>query len=592
VKFNVLTDPWVPLEGSAKLASFADVVTGRADAPGLSHPREDFCMFARMLLSALGQALFPARTKDELLARLRAPLPEAQVAVVVARARDGFELVAPSGPLRDSRALRVSVHAGGSQAFDSALRNNTGALLLDVSETYCPWLVRHERPYSALCGPCAILALYGFQSHAPAGGRGLSPGVRGAPPLTTLVWRPTVRETLWANTLVEPGADVGRVLVPWLGRGTSAPTSAALWTVLARGGHFVSRSHGERYGFQTMSHSSGTLRGGRGLSPGVRGAPPLTTLVWRPTVRETLWANTLVEPGADERGVVAPWAGAVKEKGGDDIEPVEGLFWQPRQVRYVVAEAGVCPTCGANGPRLAATGFEAGSKRSGGYFKHPLTPYFEEGIEAQPQRLKVDRPAWTALADMLDLTSRSAVVRKKSDRAYFAAPVVQQWIGALEHRTVSLEVFAFRLKNAKLLARFSERYMVSMQVRDRELIRDLRGAVELAEGALDVLLRRLRLAWSARRKSKQSYWPHEARANFWQRTEAPFWDFKRAQEEGGDAADAFGRALKSTAWRLYEQFTATAAIDERRQAAVATQRKKLGDDLRKLLGPSAEGDKQ
>jgi CRISPR type I-E-associated protein CasA/Cse1 len=488
VKFNVLTDPWVPLEGSAKLASFADVVTGRADAPGLSHPREDFCMFARMLLSALGQALFPARTKDELLARLRAPLPEAQVAVVVARARDGFELVAPSGPTFMQRA---------AQAFD---KNNTGALLLDVSETYCPWLVRHERPYSALCGPCAILALYGFQSHAPAGGRG--------------------------------------------------------------------------------------------LSPGVRGAPPLTTLVWRPTVRETLWANTLVEPGADERGVVAPWAGAVKEKGGDDIEPVEGLFWQPRQVRYVVAEAGVCPTCGANGPRLAATGFEAGSKRSGGYFKHPLTPYFEEGIEAQPQRLKVDRPAWTALADMLDLTSRSAVVRKKSDRAYFAAPVVQQWIGALEHRTVSLEVFAFRLKNAKLLARFSERYMVSMQVRDRELIRDLRGAVELAEGALDVLLRRLRLAWSARRKSKQSYWPHEARANFWQRTEAPFWDFKRAQEEGGDAADAFGRALKSTAWRLYEQFTATAAIDERRQAAVATQRKKLGDDLRKLLGPSAEGDKQ
>lgn len=484
MKFNVLTDPWVPLEGRAEPASFVDVITGRADAPGLAHPREDFRMFARMLLSALAQALFPARTREELVARMRAPLSDEDVTAVVARVRDGFELVSLKGAAFMQR---------DAIEFDD---NATGALLLDVSETYCPWLVRHERAYASLCGACALLALYGFQSHAPAGGRG--------------------------------------------------------------------------------------------LSPGVRGAPPLTTLVWRPTVREMLWANTVMEPDAAGRRVTAPWSGGVSEKNGDAIEPVEGLFWQPRRVRYLIAEAGTCPTCGAVGPRLTATGFEAGSKRSGGYFKHPLTPYFEEGTEPQPQRLKVDRPAWTALADMLDVTSRSTVVRKKSERAFFAAPVVQQWFEVLDNRALSLEVFAFRLKNAKLLARFSENYTVSMQTRDRELIKDLRTAVELAEGALVALLKRLRLAWSSRRKSKQSYWPHEARANFWQRTEGPFWEFKRAQEDGGDAGDALQRAITSVAKSLYDQFTATAALDERHQAAVATQRKKLGDDLRHILKPSTE----
>ena len=58
VRFNVLTDPWIPLDigGQARLASYAELLTGDADAAELLHPRDDFRIFGRMLLSALTQA--------------------------------------------------------------------------------------------------------------------------------------------------------------------------------------------------------------------------------------------------------------------------------------------------------------------------------------------------------------------------------------------------------------------------------------------------------------------------------------------------------------------------------------------------------
>jgi hypothetical protein len=67
-RFDVLVDKWVPLEegGQVRLASFRDLLTGAADARDLLHPRDDLRFFSRMLLSALTQALVPARDTREL----------------------------------------------------------------------------------------------------------------------------------------------------------------------------------------------------------------------------------------------------------------------------------------------------------------------------------------------------------------------------------------------------------------------------------------------------------------------------------------------------------------------------------------------
>lgn len=62
--FNVLTDPWGPLDdgaGRPARASCVELICGGRDAADLVHPRDDERSFSRMLLSALTQALLGDR---------------------------------------------------------------------------------------------------------------------------------------------------------------------------------------------------------------------------------------------------------------------------------------------------------------------------------------------------------------------------------------------------------------------------------------------------------------------------------------------------------------------------------------------------
>ena len=68
--FNALTDAWLPLlqgDGTTLWASPVEVLSGEKDGVDLDYPRDDFRVYARLLLSALVQALLPAKTKEELV---------------------------------------------------------------------------------------------------------------------------------------------------------------------------------------------------------------------------------------------------------------------------------------------------------------------------------------------------------------------------------------------------------------------------------------------------------------------------------------------------------------------------------------------
>jgi len=196
MSFNVLIDKWVPVEqnGEFILASWFDLVTGKVEAERIRHPREDFEVFSVMLGSALGQALCPAKDRDELKARIeKGKVIDAQILTDIIQ------------PILSDFDLVCGFMQGIPEENEELAKDNpTDRLIPEVSGTSAPLLSRFGLPLEWLCGPCAVLGLFGMQAFCGQGGRGYRANVRSDSPVTTLIAPGTfkrVRSTFWANTL-------------------------------------------------------------------------------------------------------------------------------------------------------------------------------------------------------------------------------------------------------------------------------------------------------------------------------------------------------------------------------------------------------
>lgn len=501
--FNVLTDSWVPLRGRKGMerASVMELLTGERDAESMGHPRQDFDVLARMLLSAIVQALAPAKDAAALRDRMERPMTQLDLAPIVERYREGFNLLGERAFLQP---------AGGTRKG-----NETEALLLDVSSTSRPKLLRHDRAYDGLCPACMVLALYGCQTFAGAGGAGYRSGMRGPTSLVTLVWCPSVRRAIWANSLIEAAGGVGDK-TPWRGR--------------------------------------------------------------------------LIEWATE-----ANWKGKTSRA---SVSVAEGVFWQPRAVRCRPVTDGACSGCGTEGRRLGAFDYGKGQGSelaSEGLFVDPWLPTRTDGETWRAQTTPTRRPVWTGLAEMLAVVRGTGENRAASGATEMAAPVVQQWFGTLHESRISLAVFGQSTDKANLIGRLSENLSLSMTQDNQgvELLAALRARVTEAEEALKLLLAALRGAWSERKDSRGSFWPDDAQATFWQRSEGPFVVEKQRLEhhhsdDAGDEPETESRwaaSLRSIVVALYDEHTAGAALEPRRQRLVAMQRVKLLGALKKALAP-------
>lgn len=185
-RFNALTDPWLPLldaSGTATMASPVEVLCGEKDGIDLDYPRDDFRVYARLLLSAIVQALFCAGSKAELEDRLDRPLSRAEVEARVQPVASHFDLFGPTPFLQDLPPEKEAT--GGAAAF-----------VFTRADLYQP-----EVDVDAISLPIALVTLFAEQTYAGGAGRGYGAGPGGQPGAFTLIDPGSIRAGAWANTL-------------------------------------------------------------------------------------------------------------------------------------------------------------------------------------------------------------------------------------------------------------------------------------------------------------------------------------------------------------------------------------------------------
>ena len=287
LQFNALTDEWIPLlraDGETEWASPVEILCGEKDGIDLDYPRDDFRIYARLLLSALVQALFPARTKAELSHRIATPLSRADVLAIIKPVHGDFDLFGPTPFLQVVPPSKAPVERGA-------------APFVFPGED----LFRARVPVDAISLPIALVAIFIEQTYAGGAGRGYGAGPAGQPGALTLVDPGNVRRAAWANTLTLEGVetyapDTER---PWANAKRAAQRRASIGLV---GGLFF-----QPRGIWLLPAGTGTCSFSGIQGPLVRLSPFLRKSELSPRVSgtEDLWQHPCAPLVVKSQGIAA-----------------------------------------------------------------------------------------------------------------------------------------------------------------------------------------------------------------------------------------------------------------------------------------------
>lgn len=214
---NLLTDAWLPVRRASGPALIcpAQVTDRLDDDPVLAPdwPRPDFRIATIEFLVGLLATACPPADHDAWLAHWQEPPRPEDLEAAFAPLARAFVLDG-DGPrfLQDLEDFPVD-----SEPIERLLIEAPGA---STTSKNTDLLVKRDR-VATLARATAAIALYTFQSWAPAGGAGNRTGLRGGGPLVTFVApqpRRTLWHLLWANVPISrppANSDLPRVF-PWL----------------------------------------------------------------------------------------------------------------------------------------------------------------------------------------------------------------------------------------------------------------------------------------------------------------------------------------------------------------------------------------
>lgn len=216
--FNLLIDSWLPVlrqhSGRGTVAPIQLTEAWDSDPIiALDWPRADLRVATLELFTGALTTACPPRDTNAWLDWWDAPPDAAALAAAFAPLAHAFELDGDGPRFMQDREELVSAAEPVERMLietpgDSTVKKNTDLLV-------------RRGQVAGMGRPAAAIALYTFQSWAPAGGAGNRTGLRGGGPLTTLVLpgaQPSLWHLLWANVPVgQPpdSADLPRIF-PWL----------------------------------------------------------------------------------------------------------------------------------------------------------------------------------------------------------------------------------------------------------------------------------------------------------------------------------------------------------------------------------------
>ncbi|MGV3345022.1 type I-E CRISPR-associated protein Cse1/CasA [Enterobacteriaceae bacterium LUAb1] len=195
---NLLTDPWIPVRsvsGGVLQSISLQTLLCESEEYVLNLTRDDMELAACQLLICIVQIIWPPENLIHLLQRLQHLLDTETFNAGVAIWQEAFDLAHPDYPFMQVRG----VVASKLTAMDKLMAGLTGS-------TSCAFVNQADQA-RALCGGCCAIALFNQAGNAPGFGGGFKNGLRGATPISTLILKGCLRQTIWANVLTQNRLD-------------------------------------------------------------------------------------------------------------------------------------------------------------------------------------------------------------------------------------------------------------------------------------------------------------------------------------------------------------------------------------------------